>query len=245
MFQRVTLLSLLSVAVGLAQIRVGIVGTDTSHSTEFTRMLNDPTHPKHVSGAKVVAAWKGGSQDLPSSRDRVEGYAKELREKWQVEFVSNIGDICPKVDAILLESVDGRAHLAQAKEVFRCGKPVFIDKPLASTLKDARAIAALAKANNVPWFSSSALRFDRLATDMKAPDAIGAIAWGPGPTDATHELEMSWYAIHAVEILYALMGKGCQEVTFTAGRDSDDVSCVWKNGVVGTVRTLRPYGAFG
>ena len=48
------------------------------------------------------------------------------------------------VDAVLLESVDGRTHLAQAKEAFALHKPMFIDKPLASTLEDAREIARLA-----------------------------------------------------------------------------------------------------
>jgi hypothetical protein len=208
-------------------------------------MLNDASHPKHVPGARVVAAWKGGSPDLESSRNRVEEYATELREKWKVEFVNEIGQLCGKVDAILLESVDGRTHLRQATEAFKCGKPVFIDKPLASTLEDARKIAKLAEQSRIPWFTSSALRFDRLVTDIKANDAIGVTTWGPGPLDATHQLEMSWYAIHAVEMLYALMGTGCQEVTFVGGTDSDVVSCRWKSGAVGSVRTLRPYGDFG
>lgn len=244
MFHRLPLL-LMATAVLAADLRVGIIGTDTSHSVEFTRMLNDPAHANHVPGAKVVAAYKGGSPDLPESRDRLEKYAGELGAKWNVEFVNDIPALCGKVDAILLESVDGRQHLAQARQAFRCGKPVFIDKPLASTLADAREIARLAKDANIPWFSSSALRFDHIVTNTKQPDPIGVTTWGPGPTSPTHQLEMSWYAIHAVEILYALMGTGCQEVSFLAGKDSDVVSGKWNTGAVGSVRTLRPYGEFG
>src|SRR2546429_9000027 len=46
-----------------ADLRIGIVGTDTSHVTAFTKMLNDAAAPDHVAGARVVAAYKGGSPD--------------------------------------------------------------------------------------------------------------------------------------------------------------------------------------
>jgi len=97
-----------------ADLRVGIVGTDTSHVIAFVKILNDPKNPDYQPGAKIVAAYKGGSSDLESSRTRVEGYAKELHDKWGVEIVPDIKTLCEKVDAILLESVDGRIHLAQA-----------------------------------------------------------------------------------------------------------------------------------
>src|SRR4051812_34470563 len=100
-----------------ADIRLGIVGTDTSHAIAFTSNLNDPTAKGHVSGARVVAAWKGGS-DLPDSANRVDKFAEELKSKWNIEFVPDIPTLCSKVDAVLLESVDGRVHLQQAKQVF-------------------------------------------------------------------------------------------------------------------------------
>ncbi len=130
---------------GAADLRLGIIGTDTSHVTAFTKTLNDPTASDHVAGARVVVAYKGGSADIESSRTRVDGYAQELQDKWGVKIVDSIAKICPEVDGILLESVDGRPHLAQMREAVACGKPVFVDKPLASTLDDARAIARVAK----------------------------------------------------------------------------------------------------
>jgi predicted dehydrogenase len=164
---------LLFLAVGLtgfaADLRIGIVGTDTSHATEFTKILNDPSAPNHVSGARVVAAFKGGSPDLKESSARVDQYANELRDKWHVAIVDSIPELTSQVDAIMLNSIDGRVHLAQAREIFAAHKPVFIDKPMASTLADAREIARLAKEAGVPWFSSSSLRYDGVA-DLKSPD---------------------------------------------------------------------------
>ena len=239
-------LALLAAATTIwaADIRVGIVGTDTSHATEFTKILNDPASPEHVAGARVVAAYKGGSPDVESSRTRVDKFASELASKWGVEIVPDIPTLCAKVDAVLLESVDGRVHLAQARQVIAARKILFIDKPLASTLEDTREIARLAKEAGVPWFSASSLRWGDVGM-MKFPDTKGAIVWGPGPLEEHHQLAMSWYAIHAVEALYSIMGRGCEEVTLTFAPDADVVVGRWKDGRLGTVRTLRPYGPFG
>jgi hypothetical protein len=227
-----------------ADLRLGIIGTDTSHVTAFAKVLNDSKSPDHIPGAKIVAAFKGGSPDIESSAKRVDGYAKELNEKYHVEIVPTIGDLCGKVDAILLESVDGRKHLEQAKAAIKCGKPMFIDKPLASTLPDALAIAKAAKAANVKWFSSSSLRWAEQMISMRSPANKSVTVWGPGPIDKTHYLDLSWYAIHPMEMLYALMGTGCVEVTRIAS-DNDVVVGKWSDGRIGSVQVLRPYGDYG
>ncbi len=228
-----------------AELRLGIIGTDTSHATAFTEILNNESSPDHVPGGRVVAAYKGGSPDVESSSTRVDKFAEELRTKWKVQFFTSIPEMCKRVDAVLLESVDGRTHLAQAKQVIAARKPVFIDKPLASTLEDAREIARLASAADVPWFSASSLRFGEIAETMKFADATGVDTWGPGPTEPHHQLELSWYAIHPIELLFTLMGAGCEEVTRTYTPDSDVIVGRWKSGRLGTVRALRPYGDFG
>jgi hypothetical protein len=235
----------LCVVCANAEVRLGIIGTDTSHVAAFTKILNDSTSPDYVPGARVVVAYKGGSPDVESSYKRVDQFAEELKTKWKIEFVSDISTLCRKVDGVLLESGDGRVHLEQVKPVLAAHKPVFIDKPLAATLEDAREIARLAKEAGVPWFSSSSLRFSDLAASLKFPDIEGAITWGPGPLEPHHQLDLSWYAVHAVELLYTLMGRGCEEVSRTYTPDMDVTVGKWKGGRLGTVQALRPYGHFG
>jgi Oxidoreductase family, NAD-binding Rossmann fold len=232
------------VAAG-ADIRLGLVGTDTSHVTAFTAMLNDPASPRHVPGARVVAAYKGGTPDNAISAKYVDQYAEELRTKWGVKIVADIPTLCSEVDGILLTSVDGRPHLAEARQIFAAGKPVWIDKPLAATLADAREIARLAAAAGVPWWTSSSLRFSDLITQLPVKGITGAITWGPGPFEEHHELDLSWYAIHPIEMLYTLMGPGCVEVTRTYTDGADEIVGRWKDGRIGSVRALRPYGSYG
>ena len=226
-----------------ADLRLGLVGTDTSHVIGFATAFNDPSSPDHVPGARIVAAFKGGSPDLPSSRDRIEGFTRQLQDKYGIEIVGSIAELCARVDGVLLTSVDGRVHLAQAREIIKGRKPLFIDKPLASTLDDAREIARLAKAAGVPWFSTSTLRYS--VAKMKTADLNGADVWGPGPLEEHHQLDLSWYAIHEAEMLFTLLGPGCEEVTRVESADASVVACRWKDGRGGTMRALRPYSDYG
>jgi hypothetical protein len=201
--------------------KLGIIGTDTSHAGAFANLLNGGTVP----GAKIVAAYKGGSPDVESSRTRIDNFAKELETKWGVEMFSDIPTMAAKVDGILLLSVDGRAHLPQFRAALAAKKPIFIDKPLASTLADAREIDRLAKAAGVPWFSASSLRYSEIVSAVEGPGILGATTWGPGPFEEHHQLDLSWYAIHPIEILFTLMGPGCEEVTRISGADADEITC--------------------
>jgi hypothetical protein len=228
-----------------ADIRLGIIGTDTSHVPAFTKLFNDASAPGHIAGFRVVAAYKGGSPDIENSISRVDQYAATLSSQFGVEIVPDIATLVTKVDGVLLESVDGRPHLEQARPVIRAGKPLFIDKPLAASLDDARELARLAKAAGVPWFSSSSLRFGEIGTTMKFADTMGVSIWGPGPLEPHHLLDLSWYGIHAIEVLYTLMGTGCETVSRTTSEASDVMVGRWKDGRIGTVRTIRPYSDYG
>lgn len=245
MTRLILLLASVSIAIpaGAADLRLGIVGTDTSHVPAFAATFNDPASPQHVAGARIVAAYRGGSPDLPSSRDRIDNFTAQLRDKFGVEIVGSIAELCARVDGVLLTSVDGRVHLAQAREIIAAGKPLFIDKPLASTLDDAREIARLAKAAGVPWFSTSTLRYGVAA--LKSGDISGVDVWGPGPLEEHHQLDLSWYAIHEAEMLFTILGRGCEEVTRTASPDADLVTCRWSDGRIGTMRALRPSSEYG
>src|SRR6185312_8164996 len=141
--QAILLFLILTICASAADIRLGIIGTDVSHVIHFTRILNNPNDPEHITGARVVAAYKSSSPDIESSRTRVEGFTAQLQKDYGVELVPDIETLCAKVDGVLIESGDGRVHLAQAKLVFAAHKPVFIDKPLASTIEDVHAIANL------------------------------------------------------------------------------------------------------
>lgn len=227
-------------------IRIGLIGLDTSHATAFTQMLNDATRPDHVPGARVVAAFKGGSPDIEASASRIEKFTAELRDTWKIELVDSIEALVTRVDAVMLTSVDGRVHLAQARPVLAARKPLFIDKPLAASLRDAQELARLARESGTPIFSSSSLRYTddvvAVKADPRVAEVRGAITWGPATLEPHHP-DLFWYGIHAVEMLYTFMGPGCERVTRTHADGADVVVGYWKDGRIGTVRGSRDSAA--
>jgi hypothetical protein len=162
-----------------------------------------------------------------------------------VEIVPDISSLCKKVDGVLLLSVDGRVHLEQFRQIVAARKPVFIDKPLAASFKDAKEMARIAKEAGVPWFSSSSARYSEPVLKATYPDIKGAIVWGPGPLDPTHELDLSWYAIHPIEMLFSILGPGCVEVSRIHSESADVLTGRWKDGRIGTVRAMRTSGGYG
>lgn len=217
------------------ELRAGIIGTDTSHVPQFVRILH--AHPEWK--VKVVAAFKGGSPDLPLSATRLEGFARTIQGDG-VEIVDSIDTLLSKVDVVLLTSVDGRPHLAQATPVFKAGKRVFIDKPLAASLDDVRRIVALSRQTRTPFFSASSVRFHR-----DIPGLRDAARGSMRTVEATYLLQplefhpdLFYYGIHGVEALYAVMGTGCTSLARRKEGEIDVTTCTWRDGRVGRFRGL-------
>jgi predicted dehydrogenase len=230
-------------------LRAGLIGLDTSHVIAFTKLFNDPSAAGDVAALRIVAGFPGGTE-IPDSKNRVGKFTEELRGMG-IEICDSIPALLEKVDVVLLESVDGRPHLEQALPVLRAGKPLFIDKPLAGSLADAVAIAEAAKRRGVPWFSSSSLRFSPDIIGMRGENpktgkVLGCDAWGPCPTEPSHP-DLFWYGVHGVEILYTILGPGCERVSRTRTDGAEMVVGAWKDGRIGSFRGLRAgksgYGA--
>ena len=227
------------------EIRIGIIGLDTSHVTAFTRILNDSSAKDHIPGAKVVAAVKDSSPDIKASYSRVEKFTAELTGKWGVKLYPTVKELCKQVDAIMIENVDGRPHLKHAFKVIKSGKPLYIDKPLAGTFADCKKIYHLAKQHKVPIFSSSSLRFSKSTLAARAGKhgkVLHCETFSPAHIEPHHP-DLFWYGIHGVESLFTVMGPGCISVQRGTTKDGKiKVTGKWKDGRVGIFRESNGYG---
>lgn len=226
-------------------LRAGIVGCDTSHVLAFTDLINKPDATGPLAKVEVTVAYPGGSDDIESSRDRLEGFVSGLRDRG-IKIVDSLEELAKESDVILLESVDGRTHLEQFKAVAK-GKPVFIDKPAAASLADVIAIFRHAEATNTPVFTSSSLRFypeyASLTKDAALGEFLGCESTGPLKLEPHHP-DLFWYGVHGVEALYAVMGPGCETVTRVDAKDSSVVVGKWANGTIGSFRGLTVGNAY-
>jgi hypothetical protein len=234
----------LAAAADPPEIKVGIIGLDTSHAIAFAKELNNPQAAEDVAHCRVVAAYAKGSPDIESSTKRVPEYIEAVK-KLDVELVDSIDELLKRVDCVLLETNDGRPHLEQALPVFKAGKPVFIDKPLAGSLPDCIALFAAAKKYNCPMFCSSSLRYGKSTQAARAGE-FGKITrcetFSPANLEKTHP-DLFWYGIHGCEALYAVLGPGCEKVT--RGKTADgliEVTGTWSGGRTGIFREGKGYG---
>ncbi len=226
--------------LAMGQVKIGIIGLDTSHSTAFTKFLNGEDKKEEFKDFRIVAAYPYGSKTIKSSFDRIPGYTKQV-EELGVEIVPSIAELLKKVDCVLLETNDGNLHLEQANEVFKSGKIMFIDKPIGASLAQTIAIFELSKKYNVPIFTSSALRFVKQAQKLRNGElgrVIGADCYSPATSEPSHP-DFGWYGIHGVETLFTVMGTGCVSVNRMSADSTDVVVGKWADGRIGTFRGIQ------
>jgi hypothetical protein len=230
-------------------IRAGIIGVDTSHALAFTQVMNNPKATGPLADVDIVAVYPDGVKDNPSSWDRIPKNT-ELFRKLGIEVCPSVENLLGKVDAVLIECVDGRPHLEYARKVIAAKKPLFIDKPMAASLADVLEIFRLANEAGVPVFSASSLRYSpELQAEIHDPKLgriLGCDAYSPCSLEEHHP-DFFWYGIHGVETLFTAMGSGCQSVSRITTEGTDVAVGVWKDGRIGTFRGTRQvphsYGA--
>lgn len=229
-------------------LRVGIIGLD-AHGLPWTQIVNGPKRPAELGDMRITVAFPGGSPDIPQSMEILARSVEPVRALG-VEIADSIEAVLAKSDAVMILSIDGRVHLAQARPVLAARKPVFIDKPLAASLADAQEIFRLARQHGTPCFSSSALRFapgtQAILKDSKVGPILGCDAWSPCPLEPHHP-DFFWYGIHGVETLFTVMGPGCATVSRVYTDKFDVAVGVWGGGRIGIFRGTREgphtYGA--
>jgi hypothetical protein len=228
-------------------LNIGMIGTDSSHTVAFARIINDDQHPFHVAGGKVTKVVRYCSSDFELSYSREERFSSLLSKELHIPFaeLSDIGEDC---DALLLEAADGRKHLELFTTLLTWKKPIFIDKPLAIGYEAAKEMIQLAERHNVPIMSSSALRYSSVLQEqlrhidqsqvtkvsVKCPLMIV-------PTQSRYY----WYGIHGVEMLYAILGRGCGTIDVRKEEGLEIISSTWGNGILGEVNlshdTAQPF----
>ncbi len=125
----------------------------------------------------------------------------------QVSGFSKIGtivkekeDLIDFVDAVLLARDDAENHLEFAKPFIEARMPIFIDKPLAFSHKDAEEIFKMAKDENQIIFTCSSLRFAKEFDFVFTENEYDYV-------EATIMKDWNKYAIHIIEPVVKMFPK--------------------------------------
>jgi len=228
--------------------RIGMIGLDTGHCMDFTRIFNAPDAGDKYRGYKVTAAYPKGTELVKEWKDRIPQITQEMKEQG-VEIVDSMEELLAKTDVVLITCIDGNKHLELATPVIQARKTLFIDKPFTASYKDAQAIVELAKKYQTPMFSSSSLRYN-IVDEVKINELVGKVTgahtFSPAAIEPNHP-DLFWYSIHGIEILFTIMGTGCKSVKRTYTPETDYVVGVWDDNRIGSYRGIRngkaDYGA--
>jgi len=214
--------------------KVGIVGLD-GHGPVFAQQVNEA---RAVQGMKVVAAMPYPS--VMVSKKQLAANVEIVR-KLGVAIANTPEELAAGVDGILILHDDGSKHLELARMFADKGKPIFIDKPLEASAARARAILDLCRKHKTKIFSASCLRFtlemQKVLADRNGGKILSAMTYSPFLLRPTMP-GWIYYAIHAVEPLYALLGPGCREVRCVNHKQGPVAIGTWKDGRMGIARGI-------
>ncbi|HKI31359.1 MAG TPA: Gfo/Idh/MocA family oxidoreductase [Gemmataceae bacterium] len=223
-------------------VRVGVLGLDNYQAVAYTQLFNDPKASGDLAGLRVVAAFPAAaSDDIAESVESLPKWKAEI-VKFDVKLVGSVEELLRGCDAVMIMSLDGRKHLEQATQVLKAGKRLYIGRPLAASLGDAVAIVRLAEQTKTPCWTSSQHRFSPGFIGMRNHPEVGRVLgcdiYGGCPTEP-HHADLYWHAVHSIEALYTIMGRGCVSVSCTSTEYAEAITGTWDDGRVGTYRGIK------
>jgi len=180
----------------------------SNHGTAFATACNgfDEVKRKDFQGTFVAARKRIEGVQVVKIWDPVKEAAQKLADVCGIPTVCETADeCCEGVDAVAIPDDGTGEQWKYAVTPLRKGVPTYCDKPLAMTAKAAKEIAALARQTGTPFMSASSLRFvpDVIAA-AKEVESLGKI--NLATTICGNELV--YYGIHALELAYAVLGRG-------------------------------------
>ncbi|MBU0714291.1 MAG: Gfo/Idh/MocA family oxidoreductase [Verrucomicrobia bacterium] len=226
-------------------IKVAIIGLDTSHSIEFPRRMQDSAcaPDQRVPGLRAVTCLRF---ETPFQDKKGLDQRQSQLESWGVRVTTRLEEAVADCDAIMLEINDGAYHLDYFKKVAALGKPVFLDKPLAVSLADGRAIIRLMREHNTRVWSGSSIPFcpeldgtRSSFTEIKRAHVFGALG------DAPAGDSLVWYGVHTFEMLQRIMGVGALSVCALETKGSILALADYGAGREGVVEAIRGMWIYG
>ena len=223
-------------------VRIGVLGLDNYQAVAYAQILNNPKATGDLLGVRVVAAFPDEpSTDIEESVTNLPKWIAQI-QKFGVEIVPSVDELLRRCDAIMVMSVDGRRHRAQLQPVFAAKKPVYVGRPLTTTLAEAQAIFAEAERTKTPIWSSSQHRYSPGFFGMREHPEVGRVlgcdVYGGCPTEPHHP-RFVWHALHGIETMYTIMGPGCVSVRCTSTPQAESITAVWSDGRVATYRGIK------
>lgn len=177
-------------------LRIGIIGC-----AEYThgRMWARQWHQQAQHGLVAARLWDADAR-----------VATALAEEISAEVAATPQAVADNCDGVVIATLQPADYLGLATPHLAAGRRVFLNRPLAGSLADARSLFALADTHGAAVYSASALLHTHAASRIRATLAeIGTLRYFSlvGPTDTA-----DWYLPHLYACLASTLGPGLARV---------------------------------
>lgn len=201
-------------------IRIGILGSDNSHALAFSMLCNIPDENGDYlyDDVRVTAIY--GHDDDPE-------HTKKVAEEGKIELIAEKPeDFIGKVDAVMVVTRSGALHVPLILPFVEAGYPVWLDKPVASSIEDVKKLKEACERNKTLITGGSTLKYnyDILALKNRINNkAFGTLLGGamnfPGDLESKYE-GLFFYGSHLVEMMLSVFGYDVKSVYATSVKSS-------------------------
>jgi len=191
-----------------------------------------PHDQVRVPGVQVTHLWTDNPAEAPDV----------AKASLIPNIVAKPEDVIGHVDAVLVSTDDGSDHVRRARPFVEAGLPVFVDKPMATTLEELRQFIAWERAG-AKLLSSSGLRYaPELANLVANRASLGELRWLNLVTAKTWER----YGIHVLEPAFVVLGPGFESIRLESRPGLEIAHVVHRSGVQVTLPVIYDGGgSFG
>jgi predicted dehydrogenase len=215
-------------------IRMGIVGSENSHTAAIAKLLNVD---HKIADVQVVALW-----------GETEEFARKAAEAGRIPtIVRDPADMIGNIDAVMIDHRHAKYHLPAAEPFLAAGLPMFIDKPFCFRSAEGRDFLARARAKGVPVTSFSTVpeqkSFAAFREEVaKAGPLQALVSTGPCDIDSPYG-GVFFYGVHQVAAVLKIAGDNVAEVQCSPpGDDSRRTATLrYAGGPIITLNLLNGY----
>ncbi len=207
-------------------IKIGLIGTLSMHAWSFAEACNVPDENGNYryGDARVTAVW---------GVDDTEEHIKFTMEKGKLNLsVNSLEELYEHCNAFMILGRMGSEHLNYAEKIIKKGYPVFIDKPVCSSLDDIRRLKKLSEEYDNVIIGGSGLKHIKDVKELKEKINNGDFGNINGAT-INHSSDINspyegifFYLPHAVEMMLELFGYNPVSVNTTVFASDNFTVCV-------------------
>ncbi len=193
-------------------IRIGILGSDNSHALMFSKIVNIPDSEGYYQFDDVRITAIYGFDDDPMHTEKV---AKEGR----IEFIAKSPEeFYGKVDAVMVVYRHGKYHVPHILPFVEKGYPVWIDKPISTSIEDIEKLREAVERNNTLITGGSTLKYNHeilTLQRMVENKTLGEVSGGsmnfPGDFQSEYN-GIFFYGSHLCEMCLSVFGYDVKSV---------------------------------